>query len=375
MADVRAEALARLIVDYSLALGEGDVVRFDAHESAEPLVAALFRAALAAGAHPFTNVDIDGLREQLVSIGSDDQLTYLSPAERHETETIDAAVTIWAEANTRAFSRADPERLARSIATRRELSNRRWERIAAGEMRWCGTGFPTNAGAQDADMSLGEYERFVFGACRVDEDDPVEAWRGEAIALEARARELAPVRELRVLGPDTDLRVVVEGRTWIAADGRLNMPDGEVFTSPLESETEGEIRFAFPAVYEGRAVDDVRLRFEGGRVVRAEAARGEDFLRSLLAMDTGAAVLGEVAFGLNYAIDRFTRNILFDEKIGGTMHFALGSGFPQAGGSNVSGLHWDLICDLREEGEVLADGEVVWKAGRFLSDQRLERSP
>ncbi|MEX0817430.1 MAG: aminopeptidase, partial [Gaiellales bacterium] len=184
--------------------------------------------------------------------------------------------------------------------------------------------------------------------------------------------ELESVRELRVVGPDTDLRLGVAGRKWIAADGRYNMPDGEVFTSPVETETEGEIRYTFPAIYHGREVDDVRLRFEGGRVVAAEAVRGGDYLRTLLDMDDGARVLGEVAFGLNYEINRFTRNILFDEKIGGTMHFALGSAFPQAGGVNTSGLHWDMICDLREEGEVYADGELVWKAGRFLAEPAVQ---
>jgi aminopeptidase len=189
-----------------------------------------------------------------------------------------------------------------------------------------------------------------------------------AQGLVARAEELGSVRELRIVGPDTDLRLGVEGRTWLAADGKYNMPDGEVFTSPREAETDGEIRYSFPAIFQGREVEDIRLRFEGGRVVSAEAARGEEYLQSLLDMDDGARVLGEVAFGLNYEIDRFTRNILFDEKIGGTMHFALGAAFAQAGGENSSGLHWDMICDLREEGEVYADGELVWKAGEFLSE-------
>jgi aminopeptidase len=221
-------------------------------------------------------------------------------------------------------------------------------------------------------MSLAEYEDFVYAACHVHESDPAAHWRAVSAELQARAEELGGVRELRILGPDTDLRVGVEGRSWLAADGRYNLPDGEVFTSPLETETEGEIRYTFPAVYHGREVEDVRLRFEGGRVVEAEAARGDDYLQSLLEMDAGARVLGEVAFGLNYEIDRFTRNILFDEKIGGTMHLALGSGFPQSGGQNTSGLHWDMICDLRREGEVHADGELIWKNGRFLADPVLE---
>ena len=174
------------------------------------------------------------------------------------------------------------------------------------------------------------------------------------------------MHELRVVGPDTDLRLDVSGRRWIAADGDQNLPDGEVFTSPIEEATTGEIRFTFPAIFLGREVEDVRLRFDEGRVTAAEAARGGEHLQALLDMDGEARFLGEFAFGLNYEIDRFTRNILFDEKIGGTIHVALGSGFVEAGGKNRSALHWDMICDLREGGEVYADGELIWKAGHFL---------
>jgi len=255
------------------------------------------------------------------------------------------------------------------MASRRQLTKRYWERIDAGKAKWVGTRFPTHAHAQDAEMSLPEYEEFVYGAChvRVDED-PVAHWRRVSVELNARARELESSRELRIVGPDTDLRLNVEGRSWLAADGRLNMPDGEIFTSPVETETEGEIRFSFPAIFHGRSVEDVRLRFEGGRVVAAEAKTGNDYLQSLVGMDEGSGILGELAFGLNYEIDRFTRDILFDEKIGGTLHVALGSSFKKLGGRNDSGLHWDLICDLRADGEVYADGELVWKSGRFLHE-------
>jgi aminopeptidase len=366
--DPRVERLAALIVDYSLELEEGQVVRIDGFDVAERLALALYRAALEAGAHPYTNLGVTGLLELLLEHGSEEQREFLSPVQWQEVETIDALVTIWSEANTRSLSRIEPSRHAGYIAAHRRLSNRRWERIAQGDMRWCGTLFPTHGHAQEAEMSLEEYERFVFAACHVHEDDPAAHWRGVSRTLRARAEELGSVRELRIVGPDTDLRLGVEGRTWLAADGRYNMPDGEVFTSPLETETEGEIRYTFPAVYHGREVEDIRLRFAEGRVVSAEAASGDAYLQSLLDMDAGARVLGEVAFGLNYEIDRFTRNILFDEKIGGTMHLALGSGFPQTGAQNTSGLHWDMICDLREDGEVYADGELVWKAGRFLAE-------
>jgi aminopeptidase len=364
--DVRVSRLARLIVEYSLAIQPRQILRIDAPDVASPLVLELYRAALAADAFPYSTMAVDGLLEILLEEGSDEQLTHISPLQVHEIDTIDALATVWSETNTRSLTRVDPERHARFLKAQRQLSNRRWERISAGEMAWCGMLYPTNGHAQDADMSLGAYEDFVYSACHVDEDDPAAHWRLVAASLRNQADELESVRQVRIAGPDTDLVVGVEGRKWIAADGRYNMPDGEVFTSPTETETEGEIRYTFPAIYHGREVEDVRLRFEGGRVVAAEAARGNDYLQSLLDMDEGARVLGEVAFGLNYEIDRFTRNILFDEKIGGTMHLALGSAFPQAGGSNTSGLHWDMICDLRADGEVYADGELIWKAGRFV---------
>ena len=368
MTDPRVEKLAELVVGYSLELREGSVVRIDGHEQATPLVLELYSAALAVGAHPFTNLQLDGLAEQLVALGSDEQLAYVGPQERDEVETVDALVTIWSESNTRAFSRADPARIARLIATRRELSDRRWKRIAAGDLAWCGTLYPTNAHAQDADMSLRDYEDFVYRACRVTDDDP--AAHGELLReISRRGRRFS--QRWGSCGSSDPIPTSASqspAGSWIAADGGLNMPDGEVFTSPIETGVDGEIRFGFPAVYEGREIEDVRLRFVGGRVVEAEAARGGEYLDSLLEMDAGAGVAGEIAFGMNYEIDRFTHNVLFDEKIGGTIHLALGSGFPQAGGANTSGLHIDLVCDLRAEGEVYADDELIWKDGAFMAE-------
>jgi aminopeptidase len=369
MTDPRVAKLADLLVNYSLELGPGQLVRIDAATVAAPLVTEIYRSALRAGANPRTRVEVEGLDVIAVSESSDEQLTFVSEIERFEVESVDAVVTIWADRNTRSLSQADPRRVSRRIGSRRHLTNRFWERIDEEKAAWVGTRFPTDAHAQDAEMSLAEYEDFVYSACHVQGDqDPVAHWRAVSVELNARARELETFRELRIVGPDTDLRVGVNGRSWLAADGRLNMPDGEIFTSPLETETDGEIRFSFPAIFHGRGVEDVRLRFEGGRVVEAEARAGADYLRSLLDMDDGSRILGEVAFGLNYEIDRFTRDILFDEKIGGTMHLALGSSFKKLGGQNESGLHWDMISDLRADGEVYADGELVWKAGRFLRE-------
>jgi aminopeptidase len=366
--DARVDRLADLVVGYSLGLGEGDVVRIDGFDVGAPLALATYRSALRAGAHPYAAIVPSGVHELLAAEGSDDQLTHISDIQWREIELVDAIVTIWSELNTRSFSRVDERRHGMLIATQRRLSNRRWERIAAGDLAWCGTLHPSQAHAQDAGMSLDRYEAFFHAACHTDEEAPEEYWRSVSAALGARAEELGATRELRIAGPDTDLTVVVEGRSWLAADGRHNLPDGEVFTSPVETGTEGDIRFSFPAVFLGHEVEDVRLRFEGGRVVAAEAARGESYLKELLDLDAGARIPGELAFGMNYEIDRFTRNILLDEKIGGTMHLALGAGFSQAGGQNSSGLHWDLICDLRADGEVYADGELVWKAGAFLRE-------
>jgi aminopeptidase len=369
MRDPRVERLAELIAGYSLEVREGQLMRINGEQSALPLAAALYRSALRRGAFPYLNVTPAGLDEILLAEGNDEQLTFISESERLETEQVDAWATIWSSSNTRALTRVNPERRRSYLAAQYRMVNRRWERLSAGELTMCGTLFPTQAHAQDAEMSLARYEDFVYGACHVAADeDPVAHWQSVSAELTARARQLDAVRELRILGPETDLRLGVDGRRWLASDGRHNMPDGEVFTSPVETETEGEIYFAFPSIFQGAEVENVRLRFEGGRVVHAEASRGEEYLRTLIATDEGAAVLGEVSFGLNYEIDRFTRDILFDEKIGGTMHVALGGGFDEAGTQNTSDLHWDLICDLRVEGEVYADGELVWKAGRFLAD-------
>ena len=374
MRDPRAERFADLLSGYSLRLREGQVFRIDGEESALPLVTALYRWGLRRGALPYVNVWPGRLEEILLAEGTAEQLGHIPEGERDQSEKLDAWATIWSSSNTRALTRADPERRRIHLASHYRMVNRRWERISAGELSWCGTLFPTQAHAQDAEMSLADYEDFVYGACHVNGDeDPIEHWEGVSAELTGRARELDGVRELRIMGPDTDLRVVVEGRPWIPSDGKQNMPDGEIFTSPVETGTEGDIYFAFPSIFQGQEVEDVRLRFREGRVIHAEASSGEDYLRALIGTDEGSAVLGEVAFGLNYEIDRFTRDILFDEKIGGTMHVALGGGFDEARTENKSDLHWDLICDLRREGEVFADGELVWKAGSFIAEPAAER--
>jgi aminopeptidase len=368
MNDPRYDRLAELVLTHSLDLKPGQVLRIQGSTAAAALILALHRAAIVRGAHAYAAVDLEVLKEILVAEGSDEQIDFLSPIELREADYLDAAVTIWSETNTRSSTRLDPDRVQRRIAVERQYAMRRRDRMDRGELRWLGTLCPTNAHAQDAEMSLSDYEEFVFRACHVDEPDPVAHWRRVGEELQARAEELDAVRELRILGEDTDLTVEVAGRRWRAAHGLQNLPDGEVYTSPVETGVNGTIRFGFPSLFEGREIDDPRLRFEGGRVVEVGASSGQDYLEALVQMDAGASIAGEIAFGLNYEIDRFTRNILFDEKIGGTMHLALGMGFPTLGGNNRSSLHLDLICDLRRDGEVYADGELIWRAGSFVRE-------
>ena len=362
----RLERLAEILVEYSVSAGPGDLVVLTAPVTAAPLVRELYRRIVAAGAHARTEIGLDETTDSLMAEGSEAQLSWVNPVRLAEAEQADAQIFVRAESNTRSLSGVPPERLAAASRATEEIRRRMLARAAAGELRWVVTDLPTDAAAQEAEMSLAEYEDFVYSAGFLDGEDPVERWRSFAGELDAAASVLAGARELRVVADGTDLVLGVEGRTWVPSVGRENFPDGEVFTAPVETAVDGTIRFTYPAIFKRREVIDVQLRFERGEVVEARAARGEEFLREMLALDDGARRAGEFAFGLNYEIDRFTRNTLFDEKIGGTVHLALGESYPESGGVNHSALHWDMICDLRDGGEVYADGELVHRDGRFL---------
>jgi aminopeptidase len=366
VADARVERLADVAVSYSTAVRPGDLVILDSGPLGAPLVRAIFERVLAADAHPLVHVTLEGTQEALLREGSDDQLAFLNPARLEEIETADVRIVIESEENTRTLSRIEPARQALLKRARQPLGDRLFERSAAGDLRWLVTLFPTQAAAQDAGMSLGDYEDFVYRAGKLDEDDPVAAWREFGERLDRVAEWLGTKDELHVLADGIDLRLRVGGRRWVASRGRENFPDGEVFTGPVERSVEGTVRCSFPATYQGRIVEGVELRFEDGEVVAANAARGRDFLEEMLSVDAGARRVGEFAFGLNDSIAEFTLNTLFDEKIGGTMHFALGKSYPETGGLNGSALHWDLVCDLRQGSEVHADGELVYRDGRFL---------
>jgi aminopeptidase len=362
----RLEQLAGVLVDYSTRVRPGDLVCIDTGPAAAPLVQELWGRVLAAGGHPHLRLDVEGTPELLLRDGTDAQLDWVSPLRRSEVERADVRIAIEADVNTRANTGVDPERQARAERAREPLRRVHFARASAGELRAVVTLYPTDAAAQDADMSLSEYEDFVYHAGLLDRDDPVAEWETLGRGYEQLAARLGRHREIRLVGDGTDLTLGVDGRTWIPCDGKENFPDGEVFTGPVETKVDGVIRFTFPASYAGRRVSGVELEFRGGEVVQARADEGETFLREMLALDDGARHAGEFSFGLNDAVTEFTGHTLFDEKIGGTVHLALGASYPESGGQVESALHWDLVCDLRSGSEVYADGELVYRDGRFL---------
>lgn len=393
MHDPRLTRLADVLVRYSTEVKKGDLVCIQAEPVAMPLIREVYAAVLRAGGHPYWHSRSEELQEQMLELGSEEQLRYLSPIEMHRVETIDVYIALWAEENTKFLGRMDPKRVAMMQAARKPTMKVFMDRSARaqsglpGGLRWCGTLYPTNGAAQDAEMSLRQYEDFVFKAGMLDRPDPVSEWR-RVHQRQERVREyLQGKKTLRFQVPahdghdGTDLTVDVSRATWINCAGKENFPDGEVFAGPtLEGGVgvDGHVNYTFPAVYQGREVEGVRLKFKAGRVVDATARKNERFLIDMLDQDAGARNLGEIALGTNYSIKEFSRNTLFDEKIGGTFHAAVGAGYPESGNSNESGLHWDMVCEMRPSaaakaarpgGVISADGEVFHRDGRFVLGQ------
>lgn len=365
MGDPRVSRLGELLVNYCVALKPGDWVLIRGDLAAQPLVEAVFSQALAAGAHPTVLWTDENLDETLFAQATDAQLQWISPLERELAERVAARITIRAPQNTRALSGVNPHRQRLHQNAQRPLQDLYRDRAAAGTHRWVVTNFPTAALAQEADMSLPAFEDFVYAATFVDQPDPVACWQAQRERQQHLVDWLAGKSQVTVRGPNVDLRLSIAGRTFVNSDGRRNMPSGEIFTGPVEDSAEGWIKFTYPGIRGGREVDGVELVFERGRVVHASATKNEEYLLSQLDSDAGARHLGEFAFGTNYQIQRFTKSILYDEKIGGTIHLALGAGYPETGSRNESSVHWDFICDMRHASEVLVDGELFYRDGQF----------
>ncbi len=358
---------ARLITDYCTQVKKGDEVLITSTIEAYPLVRELWRAVVERGAYPRLSLDDEVLNEIFYRYAPKELLERISEIDKFIMENVDVRIRILSSTHTKPFVGVDPERVrirSKALGVLSEIFRRR---EASGELRWVVTAYPTRALAQEAGMSPLEFEDFLFKALKLHYEDPAEEWRKQGEKQERIINTLSEVSELRFVDDDTDLTVRVEGRRWINDDGRKNMPGGEVFTGPHEDGVDGYVTFTYPAVWRGIEVEGVRLEFRKGVVVKASAIKGEEYLLKVLEIDEGAKRLGELAFGLNYDIRRFTKQILFDEKIGGTIHMALGSAYLDTGGKNKSAIHWDMVKDMRK-GKVFADGELIYEKGRFIEE-------
>jgi aminopeptidase len=360
MQDPRIQNLASILVHYSLGVKAGMTIGVGTTTAAEPLALALYETLVRAGAFPAMQVTPPGLSEILYRCGKPRHFAETTAYQRAVVRHVDATIRIQAETNTRGLSSTDPRKQATLSKTMRPLSN------VLLKKPWVLTLFPTDAYAQDAEMSLREFEDYVYGAAYADEDKPLRAWRALRDGQARLIRRLKGADEIRIVGPGTDLRLSVKGRRFINSAGTHNVPSGEVFTGPIEDSAEGTIQYDFPVCHGGREIDGIRLVFRKGVVVEASATKNEAFLKAMLDMDPGARRLGELGIGTNRKIQRFIRNILFDEKIGGTVHLALGKSYPETGGRNRSALHWDMIKDLRRGGRILVDGKPFQRDGQFV---------
>ncbi len=357
-------AYAHLLVHYCLDLQPGERLYIRTTTLAEPLVREVFRLATRAGAQVEATLDFREKHRIFLEEGRQDLLEKPAPFYRMAMESFDAYLNIRAPFNLREDQSVNKEKSKRWQEAQQEVLDTYFRRTAEGSLKRSLCQYPTLANAQEAGMSLEEYEQFVYRACKLDAEDPVKAWKGVRAEQQKVVDLLNACTDMHYLGPGIDLRFSTRGRTWINSDGRSNMPSGEVFTAPVEHSVQGEVHFSFPGVYMGHEVEGVRLTVKDGYVETWEAERGGDLLDHVFSIP-GARRFGEAAIGTNYAIDRLTRNILFDEKMGGTVHLAVGQSYLQAGGKNRSTVHWDLITDMREGGVIFADGQKIYENGRF----------
>ena len=363
--DSRTKKMAEVIVSYSTAVKPGELVLLRGTSPlAQPLIQALYEEAIKAGGKAFTYIHMSKEDEIVMANGTLEQIAAVNPMLKLMYDSADVIVRVDAEENTKL--NFPPDKSQARIKAKGALMNIQSEREGAGLLRRCSTLFPTAVFAADAGMTLPEYETFVYGACMVQLDDPIAYWKQYAAEQQKLCDYLRGHKKLAVRGKNIDMEMSIEGRIFVNADGTANFPDGEIFTGPVEDSVEGWVRFTYPAIYHGNTVNGIELHFEKGRIVKATAKENEAFLLTILDTDAGSRTLGEFAIGTNKGIDRFTGQILFDEKIGGTVHMAVGSSYPETGAVNKSAIHWDMICDMRDGGEILVDGTRFYENGNFL---------
>ena len=358
---------AQVLVDYSVDVQKGDlaVIRSDSTES-QPLLKEIYKRVIEKGGNPIVRIGLEGAGEIFLKNASDEQLDYVDPITQIEYEKADKFISIGAPLNTKNMKRANLEKLARRGKATKKLSETLLGRSARGEAKWVIADYPTNALAQEAKMSLAEYTEFLYNSCYLNLENPVQKLKELDEKQTKWANYLNNVKEIHIVGEDTDITFGVEGRKWISCSGLNNYPDGEVFTSPVEDKINGRIYFDFPQNYRGNEAKGVHLQIENGKVVGVKCESGEDFVNSMFDMDEGSRGIGEIAIGTNDEIQEVTGNILFDEKIGGSIHMAVGASYPETGGKNVSGLHWDMIKNMKNGGKIYADGVLIYENGKFV---------
>ena len=364
MVDQRIEKLAKLCVHYSVEVKPKEKVLVQGSELAFPLINEIYKECLLSDAYPHIIPNLD-VQYTFFKHAKEHQLKFVSPFTKFILENMDVLISISCEPNPKRLTNIDPSKMKIYAASRREIMEDFLKRIAEGKLKWTGLPYPMNSQAQEASMALAEYEDFVYSSCLVDKEDPIAEWKKIRKRQEKICEFLNQVSEICIVGEYTDLTFNVKGRKWINCSGKLNMPDGEVFTGPVENSANGTVRFTFPGIFSGREVEDIKLTFKDGKVVKASAAKGDELLQQLLKIE-GADRIGEAAIGTNYGITRFTKNMLFDEKMGGTIHIALGAAPPESGGLNKSAIHWDILKDMKKGGEIYADGKLFYKNGKFL---------
>lgn len=364
--DPRTEKLASILVNYCTAVKPGDMVVVYGDVAGLPLIEATVEHVYQAGGNPILLISSDAINESMYRYANTAQLEWVSPLETLIRTQADVTIAIIATPNTHSGSGYDIEKQRIRQKSRTELAEIFRNRAAEGLVRWTLTQFPCEAYAQDADMSLREYEDFVYGATFADKEDPVAEWLRIHDEQQRLVDWLKGKKHVQVKGPNVDLTLSIEDRIFLNSDGKRNMPSGEIFTGPVEDSANGWVHFTYPAIRGGREVEGVELEFKDGKVVKARAKKNEEYLISQLDADAGARFLGEFAIGTNYGITKFTKSILFDEKIGGSFHMAVGSSYPETGGKNKSVVHWDFICDMRDNSEIVVDGELFYKNGQFV---------
>jgi len=354
MADPRIVAYAKVLTDHSIDIKKGDLIEINANIEARPLVLELCKNILKKGATPRLNVGMPGFNYTYYKHAPDSVLRQYPKIAEYSTKNTAGIISIFSPDNTRELNNVDANKVSQRMKIVKPISELRLK-----QNNWVLCAFPTSALAQEADMSLEEFEDFVYSAVNVD----YNKMKKEQLKIKALYDRS---NEIHVVGPETDLYVNIEGRQGILCCGNRNVPDGEVFIGPVETKTEGHISYSFPAIYQGRSVEGVKLLFKKGKAIKATAEKNEAFLNKILDTDKGARYLGEFSFGLNYGIKQHIKEILFDEKIGGTIHLALGMAYKEGGGKNDSAVHWDMIKDMRRDGKVFFDGKLVYKNGKFI---------